>query len=291
MDSINFNRISEAIKILQHTFTEQPSLDELARQIHVSPAHFQKLFTTWAGVSPKKFVQYVTVSHAKLMLRNSSTNKIFLSAKPPTLFDTAIVTGLSGTGRLHDLFINIEGMTPGEYKNGGEGLFIKYSFANSIFGNIIVASTVKGICHVSFLDDEKTAIKNLMQSFPHATYIQSIEEIHLKVIGIFNQKNHAAEKINLHIKGTAFQIKVWEALLKIPEAVLGTYADIAGEIDKAKATRAVGSAIGKNPVAYLIPCHRVIQSTGLFGGYMWGSERKTAMIGWEAVREVMNEGL
>lgn len=291
MDSINFNRISEAIKILQHTFTEQPSLDELARQIHVSPAHFQKLFTTWAGVSPKKFVQYVTVSHAKLMLRNSSTNKIFLSAKPPTLFDTAIVTGLSGTGRLHDLFINIEGMTPGEYKNGGEGLFIKYSFANSIFGNIIVASTVKGICHVSFLDDEKTAIKNLMQSFPHATYIQSIEEIHLKVIGIFNQKNHAAEKINLHIKGTAFQIKVWEALLKIPEAVLGTYADIAGEIDKAKATRAVGSAIGKNPVAYLIPCHRVIQSTGLFGGYMWGSERKTAMIGWEAVKEVLNEGL
>lgn len=291
MDSVNFNRISEAIKILQHTFTEQPSLDELARQIHVSPAHFQKLFTAWAGVSPKKFVQYVTVSHAKLMLRNSSTNKIFLSAKPPTLFDTAIVTGLSGTGRLHDLFINIEGMTPGEYKNGGEGLFIKYSFANSIFGNIIVASTVKGICHVSFLDDEKTAIKNLMQSFPHATYIQSIEEIHLKVIGIFNQKNHAAEKINLHIKGTAFQIKVWEALLKIPEAVLGTYADIAGEIDKAKATRAVGSAIGKNPVAYLIPCHRVIQSTGLFGGYMWGSERKTAMIGWEAVREVMNEGL
>jgi len=291
MDSINFNRISEAIKILQHTFTEQPSLDELARQIHVSPAHFQKLFTTWAGVSPKKFVQYVTVSHAKLMLRNSSTNKIFLSAKPPTLFDTAIVTGLSGTGRLHDLFINIEGMTPGEYKNGGEGLFIKYSFANSIFGNIIVASTVKGICHVSFLDDEKTATKNLMQSFPHATYIQSIEEILLKVIGIFNQKNHAAEKINLHIKGTAFQIKVWEALLKIPEAVLGTYADIAGEIDKAKATRAVGSAIGKNPVAYLIPCHRVIQSTGLFGGYMWGSERKTAMIGWEAVREVMNEGL
>jgi len=291
MDSINFNRISEAIKILQHTFTEQPSLDELARQIHVSPAHFQKLFTTWAGVSPKKFVQYVTVSHAKLMLRNSSTNKIFLSAKPPTLFDTAIVTGLSGTGRLHDLFINIEGMTPGEYKNGGEGLFIKYSFANSIFGNIIVASTVKGICHVSFLDDEKTATKNLMQSFPHATYIQSIEEILLKVIGIFNQKNHAAEKINLHIKGTAFQIKVWEALLKIPEAVLGTYADIAGEIDKAKATRAVGSAIGKNPVAYLIPCHRVIQSTGLFGGYMWGSERKTAMIGWEAVREDMNEGL
>jgi len=182
-------------------------------------------------------------------------------------------------------------MTPGEYKNGGEGLFIKYSFANSIFGNIIVASMVKGICHVSFLDDEKTAIKNLMQSFPHATYIQSIEEIHLKVIGIFNQKNHAAEKINLHIKGTAFQIKVWEALLKIPEAVLGTYAEIAGEIDKAKATRAVGSAIGKNPVAYLIPCHRVIQSTGLFGGYMWGSERKTAMIGWEAVREVMNEGL
>lgn len=291
MDSVNFNRIAEAIKILQHTFTEQPSLEELARQIHVSPAHFQKLFTSWAGVSPKKFVQYVTVSHAKLMLRNLSTNKIFSSAKPPTLFDTAIVTGLSGTGRLHDLFINIEGMTPGEYKNRGEGLYIKYSFASNIFGDIIVASTVKGICHISFLDDEKTAIQNLMQSFPHATYIQSIEEMHLKVIGIFNQKNLVAEKIKLHIKGTAFQIKVWEALLKIPEAVLSTYADIASEIDNAKASRAVGSAISKNPIAYLIPCHRVIQFTGLFGGYMWGSERKTAMIGWEAVRGVMNDGL
>ena len=130
-----------------------------------------------------------------------------------------------------------------------------------------------------------------MQSFPHATYIQSIEEMHLKVIGIFNQKNLVAEKIKLHIKGTAFQIKVWEALLKIPEAVLSTYADIASEIDNAKASRAVGSAIGKNPIAYLIPCHRVIQFTGLFGGYMWGSERKTAMIGWEAVRGVMNDGL
>ena len=291
MDSVNFNRIAEAIKILQHTFTAQPSLEELARQIHLSPAHFQKLFTAWAGVSPKKFVQYVTVSHAKLMLRNPSTNKSLSSTNPPTLFDTAMVTGLSGTGRLHDLFINIEGMTPGEYKNGGEGLFINYSFANSIFGNIIVASTTKGICHISFLDEEETAIKNLMQSFPNAIYHQLKEEIHCKVIGIFNNENHISKKINLHIKGTAFQLKVWEALLKIPEGNLNSYGNIANIIASPQASRAVGTAIGKNPVAYLIPCHRVIQSTGLFGGYMWGSERKTAMIGWEAVKGVMNEEL
>ena len=289
IDAINFKRITEAIKILQNKFTEQPSLEELAKQIHVSPAHFQKLFTEWAGVSPKKFIQFITISYAKEMLRKSSFNKISTLHNPATLFNTAIQTGLSGTGRLHDLFINIEGMTPGEYKNGGAGLTIKYSFSNTCFGNIIVASTQKGICHISFLEDETIAIQNLINSFPSALYSENLEEIHKKVTDIFNANNSPNEKINLHLKGTPFQIKVWEALLKIPEGNLCSYGDVSGKIKSPKAARAVGSAIGQNPIAYLIPCHRVIQSTGLFGGYMWGSERKTAMIGWEAVRGVMND--
>ena len=284
IDAINFKRIAKAIKILQENFTDQPSLDEVAKQIHVSPAHFQRMFTEWAGVSPKKFMQFVTIAHAKQILRTSSVTDISSQKNTATLFDTAAQTGLSGTGRLHDLFINIEGMTPGEYKNGGEGLSIKYSFANTHFGSILVASTEKGICHISFFEEENIALQNLMNSFSRAVYRHSTEEIHKKVIAIFNASNSPVGRINLHLKGTPFQIKVWEALLKIPEGDLNTYGNIAGQIESPKASRAVGTAIGQNPIAYLIPCHRVIQSTGLFGGYMWGTERKTAMIGWEAAR-------
>ena len=289
IDAVNFKRIAEAIKILQNNFTDQLSLNELAKQINISPTHFQKIFTEWAGVSPKKFMQFITISHAKQILRNSSEQNISSPIKKATLFDTAAQTGLSGTGRLHDLFINIEGMTPGEYNNGGAGLLINYSFANSYFGNIIVASTHKGICHISFFEDEIVALQTLINSFPSAAYTQSTEKIHKKVADIFDADNLPKERINLHLKGTPFQIKVWEALLKIPEGYLNTYGDIACKIQSLKASRAVGTAIGKNPIAYLIPCHRVIQSTGLFGGYMWGSERKTAMIGWEAVRGIMND--
>ncbi len=284
MDAINFKRIADAIKILQNKITEQPSLEALAKQIHVSPAHFQKIFTEWAGVSPKKFMQFITISHAKQMLRSSFLPNAPLQKNAATLFDTAAQTGLSGTGRLHDLFINIEGMTPGEYKNGGAGLSINYSFANTHFGNIIVASTQKGICHISFFENETLALKNLINFFPSAVYVQSAEEIHKKVTAIFNADHLPEGRINLHLKGTPFQIKVWEALLKIPEGHLNTYGNIAGKIESQNASRAVGTVIGQNPVAYLIPCHRVIQSTGLFGGYMWGSERKTAMIGWEAAK-------
>ena len=288
IDAVNFKRIAEAIKILQNNFTDQLSLNELAKQINISPTHFQKIFTEWAGVSPKKFMQFITISHAKQILRNSSEQNISSPIKKATLFDTAAQTGLSGTGRLHDLFINIEGMTPGEYKNGGAGLSIRYSFANSYFGNIIVASTHKGICHISFFEEETIALQNLTNSFPSAVYLKSTEKIHQKIFNIFNADNLPTERINLHIKGTPFQIKVWEALLKIPEGKLNTYGNIAIKIENPKASRAVGTAIGQNPIAYLIPCHRVIQSTGLFGGYMWGTGRKTAMIGWEAARIVMS---
>ena len=275
-NNIDFNRIADAIDIIKNNFTAQLSLEEIAKKINVSPSHFQKMFTDWAGVSPKKFTQYLTIGHAKKMLGNTKQNET------ATLFETAVETGLSGTGRLHDLFINIEGMTPGEFKNGGENLTIHYSFTFTVFGNIIVASTLKGICHIAFIEDQEIGIQHLFKCFPKANFIYSEEEIHLQVKNIFSDNYNNIGKLKLHLKGTPFQLKVWEALLKIPMGKLATYGNIAQAVNSPKAARAVGSAIGDNPVAYLIPCHRIIRATGLFGEYMWGAKRKTAMIGWEA---------
>lgn len=173
-------------------------------------------------------------------------------------------------------------MTPGEYKNGGENLTINYSFAESPFGNIIVASTSKGICHIAFADDHESALEALRQSFPNARLHQLVDLIQQNALYFFSQDWNKLSQIQLHLKGTEFQLKVWEALLKIPSGDLTTYGKIATEIQNEKASRAVGTAIGANPVAYLIPCHRVIQSSGIFGGYMWGPTRKAAIIGWEA---------
>jgi AraC family transcriptional regulator, regulatory protein of adaptative response / methylated-DNA-[protein]-cysteine methyltransferase len=279
-DNINYQRIAEAIDYIKQNFKEQPNLDEVAEKIHVSPFHFQRLFTEWAGVSPKKFLQYLSVEYAKDLLKN----------KQATLFDTAIETGLSGTGRLHDLFISIEGMTPGEYKNGGEQLPINYSFAESPFGKMIVASTPKGICHMAFADDEQLAFTELQLNYPQARFHQVVDLIQQNALYIFTQDWGKLNEIKLHIKGTPFQLKVWETLLKVPMGQLTTYSQIAGNIDSPKAFRAVGSAVGDNPVAFLIPCHRVIQSTGSFGQYHWGSTRKTAMIGWEAAKREMEGG-
>lgn len=201
-----------------------------------------------------------------------------------SLFDTALETGLSGTSRLHDLFVNIEGMTPGEYKNGGENLHINYSFAESPFGNIIVASTTKGICHIAFYDDENIALANLQRQFPAAQYQQILDKEQQNALYIFSHDWSKLHQIKLHLKGTDFQLKVWEALLKIPMGKLATYGNIAEQLQNPNASRAVGTAIGDNPVAFLIPCHRVIQSSGALGGYHWGVNRKTAMIGWEAAK-------
>ncbi|MFT3705814.1 MAG: methylated-DNA--[protein]-cysteine S-methyltransferase [Agriterribacter sp.] len=270
----NFNRIEEAIAYITANFKTQPGLDEVAEQIHVSPFHFQRLFTDWAGISPKKFVQYLTVQYAKHVLRDQQS----------TLFDAAEATGLSGTGRLHDLFIGIEGMTPGEYKNGGAALSINYSFAESPFGNILVASTSKGICHLSFVKDPIQALHHLQMQFPNATYHQLVDTIQQNALYIFTQDWRKLDTIKLHLKGTTFQLKVWQALLKIPMGSLSTYGKLATNINHAGASRAVGTAIGDNPVAFLIPCHRVIQSTGALGGYMWGTSKKAAIIGWEAAK-------
>ena len=273
-EKTNYDRVQEAIEYINTHFKSQPGLDEVAEKIHLSPYHFQRLFTDWAGVSPKKFLQYISIEHAKNILKERKTS----------LFDAAFETGLSGTGRLHDLFINIEGMTPGEYKNGGENLSVNYSFAESPFGDILVASTSKGICHMAFADDEKEALKALQKKFPNARYKQVVDLIQQNALYIFTHDWKDLDKIKLHLKGTPFQLKVWEALLKIPMGQLSTYGNIAGQLHSPKASQAVGSAVGSNPVAFLIPCHRVIQSTGVFGQYHWGSIRKTAMIGWEAAK-------
>ena len=270
-EKINYSRIEEAIGFIRENFKSQPDLDEVAEKIHLSSFHFQKLFTEWAGVSPKKFLQYITLDHAKKMLSDQAT-----------IMDAAFDTGLSGTGRLHDLFIKIEGMTPGEYKNGGIDLSINYSFAETPFGNILVASTPKGICHISFADTEEQGLKYLHKQFPNAKYKQMTDLIQQNILYIFTHDWSKLHEIKLHIKGTEFQLKVWESLLKIPEGRLASYGHIAKQINNPSAFRAVGTAIGDNPVAYLIPCHRVIQSSGEFGNYHWGNNRKTAMIGWEA---------
>ncbi|MBL7873130.1 MAG: methylated-DNA--[protein]-cysteine S-methyltransferase [Cyclobacteriaceae bacterium] len=273
-ETLNYNRIAEAITYIKQNFKSQPALEEVAERINISPFHFQRLFTEWAGVSPKKFLQYISIEHAKSILK----------VKQTTLVEAAEETGLSGTGRLHDLFINIEGMTPGEYKNGGENLSINYSFAESPFGNVLVASTAKGICYMAFADEEKESFAALLSTFPNARYKQVVDLIQQNALYIFTHNWKKPGLIKLHLKGTDFQLKVWEALLKIPMGQLSTYGTIAEQIKNSNASRAVGTAIGTNPVAFLIPCHRVIQSTGSIGGYMWGSTRKTAIIGWEAAR-------
>lgn len=271
-EQINYQRIAQAIDFIKANFKSQPSLNEIAESVHLSPFHFQRLFTDWAGVSPKKFMQYMSVGYAKQLLQKQEA----------TLSETAEEVGLSGTSRLHDLFVNIEGMTPGVFKNRGESLLIKYSFAESPFGDLIVASTPKGICHMAFLMNEGEALGKLKSRFPHATFLQVVDKIQQDALFIFQNDWSKLNQIKLHLNGTPFQLKVWEALLKIPMGNLTTYGAIAKEIKQPNASRAVGTAIGRNPVAFLIPCHRVIQSSGKIGGYMWGNTRKTAMIGWEA---------
>jgi AraC family transcriptional regulator of adaptative response/methylated-DNA-[protein]-cysteine methyltransferase len=272
--NINYNRIAEAIEYIKLNFKHQPHLDDVANNANLSPFHFQKLFSEWVGTSPKKFLQYTTTEYAKTLLVENKA----------TLFDTAYHAGLSGTGRLHDLFVNIEGMTPAEYKNGGKGLVINYSFADSPFGNMLVASTKQGICYMAFVDDHSITLSAMHNHFPNAHFNQGTDSIQQNALSIFSYDWTKLNQIKLHLKGTAFQLKVWQALIKIPLGQLTTYGTIAHNIGNPGACRAVGSAIGTNPIAFLIPCHRVIQSSGALGEYMWGNTRKTAIIGWEGTK-------
>lgn len=271
-NTIDFARVADAIEYITQNYREQPSLFDVAESVNMSAWHFQRLFTDWAGVSPKKFLQYISVNHAKKILKEGQGS----------LFDAAYETGLSGTGRLHELFVHIEGMTPGEYKAGGQGLLINYSFAETPFGEMLVASTTKGVCYMAFSDDHERVLNELTRLFPFARFEKYPDEFQQQALAVFTMDWKNMKEVKLHLRGTDFQLKVWETLLKIPMGGLTTYGEIADYLENPMASRAVGTAVGDNPVAFLIPCHRVIRSTGALGGYHWGLTRKTAMIGWEA---------
>jgi AraC family transcriptional regulator of adaptative response/methylated-DNA-[protein]-cysteine methyltransferase len=274
----HYATIERAITYLNDHFKEQPSLDEVARHVHLSPHHFQRIFTKWAGVSPKKFLRFLSLEFAKDLLRASSG----------PLSEAAYATGLSGTGRLHDLFVNIEAMTPAEFRNGGEGLNIIYDLQESAFGTVFIASTEKGICHLRFVDDEGEALTELEHCFPNAHRTRGRAQIHDLAANAIGSMNEQPARLDLHLRGTPFQLKVWQALLDVPNGIRATYGQLAGAIGKPGASRAVGTAIGKNPVAMLIPCHRVIRSSGESGGYRWGPVRKQIILGRESAHAQTN---
>lgn len=270
---IDSRRIAEAIGFLIRNHTRQPRLDDIADYVHLSPFHFQRMFREWVGVTPKQFARFLSVEHAKKLLAETHA----------TLFDAANEIGLSTTSRLHDLFVDIEGMTPGEYKNGGATLTINYSFARTLFGNVLVGSTEKGICHMTFADEgEAEALLRMKCALPNATYRMSTDRNQRNALLFFTRDWSKPDQIKLHLRGTEFQLKVWNALLQIPSGGLTTYSDLARKAGHERAQRAVGTALGNNPVVLLIPCHRVIRSSGIIGNYRYGASRKNAIIGWEA---------
>jgi len=272
-DMTDYERIAKAITFLNEHFMEQPNLDRAAGVVHLSKYHFQRMFEKWAGVSPKKFLEYVSVERAKTLLNQKAS-----------LAEISYQLGLSGTSRLHDLFINIERMTPGEFKNKGGNLVVEFEFYETPFGKIIMASTPRGICHIGFANNETRSLRILRDRYSNASLVQRKDPAHQNALKIFREDWGDIPKIKLHLKATPFQLKVWEALLKIPFGQMRSYSQVANDIGYPSAPRAVGAAIGSNPVAYLIPCHRVIKSTGVIGDYHWGNIRKVAIIGWEAAR-------
>lgn len=272
-EKLDYARVAKAIEYVRREFRRQPRMEEIASAAGLGVSHFQRLFTGWAGVGPKKFLRYTTAGYARKVLSDSRA----------TLFDAAYEAGLSGTGRLHDMFVEIEGMTPGEFRDGGAGLAINYSFAGSPFGEVIAASTTRGVCYMAFHDDRREALDGLFRRFPNARFSECADEFQNRALSIFSCDWNDPAAIKLHLRGTDFQIKVWETLLKIPRGALATYGDIASRTGDPKACRAVGTAVGANPIAFVIPCHRVIRSTGELGGYRWGEVRKTAIIAGEAV--------
>jgi AraC family transcriptional regulator of adaptative response/methylated-DNA-[protein]-cysteine methyltransferase len=270
----DYQRIAAALTYLRANFQRQPSLEAVAAQANWSPCHFQRKFQEWAGVSPKKFLQYLSLDHAKHLLRQQHS-----------VADAAHETGLSGTGRLHDLFVTLEAMTPGEYRHGGAALAIQYSFGESPFGTYLVASTAKGICKLAFVEDERATLAELRQEWPAALLTRAEPAAHAQVARFFARDFAPTARLHLHLKGTPFQLKIWESLLRIPEGHLRTYSQLAAAAENGAAVRAAGTAIGANPVGYLIPCHRVIRGTGELGQYRWGTARKAALVGWEAAQE------
>lgn len=246
------------------------TLEDLAARMKMSPAHFQRLFSQWVGVSPKRYQQYLTLGHARKLL-----------AERHTMLGAAHELGLSGSGRLHDLFLTWEAMSPGEYAQGGAGLVIRWGWFDSPFGPALVMATGRGICGMGFADapGDAEAMADMVRRWPNAGYVEDTEGLRPLVDAAFG-----GAATSLHLIGAPFQIKVWEALLSVPSGHVTTYADIAGAIGHPSAHRAVGTAVGRNPISFLIPCHRALRRDGGLGGYHWGLPRKRAMLAWEAAR-------
>ena len=283
MDKVNghsqrttdYARIERAIRYLEENYRQQPELKELARSAGLSEFHFQRLFRRWAGISPKRFVQYLTAGHAVRMLRESRTN-----------LETAYDAGLSGGGRLHDLLVNFHAVTPGELKRAGAGLTIQYGFHPSPFGECLIGVTTRGVCHLGFVPPagQHAALAELAAEWPQARFEEAPRMTSPISRRLFTHVNGNSPGIDLHVRGTNFQIKIWEALLRIPQGSVVSYEDIARRIHAPRAVRAVASAVAHNPVAWLIPCHRVIRKSGAMGGYRWGETRKKALLAWETAR-------
>jgi AraC family transcriptional regulator of adaptative response/methylated-DNA-[protein]-cysteine methyltransferase len=274
--SDDYARIEQVIYYLQQNAWQQPSLGEIADHIHLSEYHLQRLFTRWVGISPKRFLQFITKEHAKQLL-----------AKSASILDTALQVGLSSPSRLHDLFITWEAVTPGEFKVHGDGLRISYGFHPTPFGEILLASTDRGICYLSFVmaGGRQAALESLRRYWPMATRINDPAVTQPLVAGIFRSFGDTHNQpLHLYLSGSNFQLKVWEALLRIPFGSVVSYRDIASSLGDPNASRAVGNALAKNPVPVLIPCHRVINSVGEFGNYHYGEARKVALLGWEMAK-------
>lgn len=276
LSSRQFAVIATVIEYLYEHLDQQPSLEDVASHMNLSSGYIQRQFQEWVGISPKKFVQYMSLQQAKYYLLQQRS-----------LLETALNMGLSGTGRLHDLFIQLEGMTPGEYKQQGEGVILNYSIETSPFGELLVVSSEKGICSIRFIETHENIENLIQQSFPKAQLKNQSPIWHQQIAKWFEQdfSEHLQQKLPLNLAGTPFQLQVWEALLTIPEGQLRTYQDIAEQIGKPKAVRAVATAIGQNPIAYLIPCHRVIRATGMVGEYHWQKGRKLALLAWEMSKQ------
>jgi AraC family transcriptional regulator, regulatory protein of adaptative response / methylated-DNA-[protein]-cysteine methyltransferase len=275
--SEHYQLIEQAIQYIEANVQRQPELEEIASAIGLSEYHFQRLFTRWAGISPKRFMQFLTKEHAKDLL-----------ARSENLLETTHQVGLSSLGRLHDLFINTEAVTPGEYKSHGAGLTIRYGLHYTPFGKCLVATTERGICHLGFVQtSEGNAIDNLVAAWKQAKMIEDYKSTAPFIARIFpNPKSATAfkqadQRLSLHLRGTNFQIKVWEALLNIPTGSVTTYEQIAAQVGNPNAVRAVGTAVGHNPIAVLVPCHRVIRKSGEFGNYRYGAARKMALLARE----------
>lgn len=275
----DYQRIAKAIDFIRNNFRQQPKLEDIAESVHLSPFHFQRMFTEWAGISPKKFQQFLSINFSKEFMRTANV----------PLSEIAYEAGFSGSGRLHDLFVTIESMTPGSYKSGGGGMEIAYSFHATPFGQVLAASTPIGICKLEFVENQEEGVRLLINEWPSAVLLNDTAANQKAVEQIFGNSSGHPFSLKLNLRGTPFQLKVWEALLRIPEGKLATYQEVADYIGYPKATRAVGSAIGCNPVAVLIPCHRVIRRDGGIGGYHWGSDRKVSLLAWEKCRTLEEE--